>query len=209
MRRMPAAAPETLTNEPNPTVEPAGKVFRRLLRLLRPYYGLLTLGILLLIGGMPCELFPALVWKYVTDDLILPGKSHPTPILPYLFSFNGRITGTFQLLVSSLCWLFVVYAVGEAFGTISTNLMNRVAQRFILTFRNRVYHKLQSQSLGYLQRHRTGDLMSRAMGDGDEPQSFIVNGIDVIIGEGSTCIGTVILVMLINWRVALISLSPL
>src|SRR3954465_9918592 len=114
MRRMAAAAPETLTYQPNPAVEPAGKVFRRLLRLLRPYYGLLTLGILLLIGGTPCELFPALVWKYVTDDLILPGKSHPTPVLPYLFSFNGRLTGTLPLPVSSLCWLFVAHAIAEA-----------------------------------------------------------------------------------------------
>ena len=54
-------------------VEPAGKVFRRLLRLLRPYYPMLALGILLLVGGTPCELFLALVWKYVTDDLILRG----------------------------------------------------------------------------------------------------------------------------------------
>jgi ABC-type multidrug transport system fused ATPase/permease subunit len=206
---MVAAAPEMLTYQPDPPVEPAGKVFRRLLRLLRPYFPMLALGIVLLIGGTPCELFPALVWKYVTDDLILHGRSHPTPILPYLFSFNGRLTGTFQLLVSSLCWLFVVYAVGEAFGTISTNLMNRVAQRFILTFRNRVYHKLQSQSLGYLQRQRTGDLMSRAMGDVDELQSFIVNGIDTIIGDGVIWIATVVIVMLMSWKVATISLAPM
>ena len=54
----------------------------------------------------------------------------------------------------------------------------------MLGFRNRVYHKLQGQSLSYLQRQRTGDLMSRAMGDVDELQSFIVGSIDVIIGEG-------------------------
>jgi hypothetical protein len=36
-----------------------------------------------------------------------------------------------------------VYLLAEAFGTISTNLMNRVAQKFIFGLRNRVYHKLQ------------------------------------------------------------------
>ena len=84
--------------------------------------------------------------------------------------------------------------VGEVLGTLSTNIMNRVAQKFILVFRNRVYHKLQSQSLGYLQRQRIGDLISRAIGDVDEIQSFIVNGIDVIVGEGLTWIATVVLV---------------
>ena len=87
--------------------------------------------------------------------------------------------------------------------------MNRVAQKFILGFRNRVYHKLQSQSLAYLQRQRTGDLMSRAMGDVDELQSFIVNGIDVIIGEGVMWLVTVVIVMLLDWRVASASLAPL
>src|SRR3954471_9244104 len=101
---MAAAAHQTLQNTPEPAVDPAGKVFRRLLRLLRPYYGLLTLGILLLIGGAPGELFPALGWKYANDALVLPGHAQQPPVLPSLFSFNGRITGTFQLLVSSLCW---------------------------------------------------------------------------------------------------------
>ncbi|HEY2587759.1 MAG TPA: ABC transporter ATP-binding protein [Tepidisphaeraceae bacterium] len=181
----------------------------RLLKLLRPYWPLIGLGLLLLVLSTPCELFPALVWKYVTDDLILAGKYHPTPVLSTLLSFGGTIHSKMSLLLSAMAWLFVVYAVGETMGTLSTNLMNRVAQRFILAFRNRVYHKLQSQSLGYLQRQRTGDLMSRAMGDVDELQTFIVNSIDVIVGEGIVWVATVVLVMLMNWRVAAISLSPL
>ena len=170
---------------------------------------MIGVGLLLLLLSTPCELFPALVWKYVTDDLILAGKYHPTPVLSTLISFGGHVHAKLALLVWSMVWLFVVYAAGEAMGTISTNLMNRVAQKFILSFRNRVYHKLQSQSLGYLQRQRTGDLMSRAMGDVDEIQTFIVNSIDVIIGEGVVWIATVVLVMLMNWKVAVASLAPL
>ena len=113
------------------------------------------------------------------------------------------------LLISSLIWLFFIYESGEVFGTLSTNVMNRVAQKFIFTFRNRVYDKLQSQSLGYLQRQRLGDLISRAMSDVDELQSFIVNGIDQIIGEGVLWAATVVLVVLMDWRVASVSLVPL
>jgi ABC-type multidrug transport system fused ATPase/permease subunit len=193
----------------NPTKNDKARLVLRLLRLLRPQWPMIGVGLLLLLLSTPCELFPALVWKYVTDDLILAGKYHPTPVLSTLISFGGHVHGKLALLVWSMVWLFVVYAAGEAMGTISTNLMNRVAQKFILTFRNRVYHKLQSQSLGYLQRQRTGDLMSRAMGDVDEIQTFIVNSIDVIIGEGVVWIATVVLVLLMNWKVAVASLSPL
>lgn len=184
-------------------------ILLRLFKLLRPYWPMIGAGLILLILSTPCELFPALIWKYVTDDLILAGKYHPTPVLHTLISFGGHVQGKLALLFWAMVWLFVVYALGEAMGTLSTNLMNRVAQKFILTFRNRVYHKLQSQSLGYLQRQRTGDLMSRAMGDVDEIQTFIVNSIDVIIGEGIVWIATVVLVLLMNWKVAVVSLAPL
>lgn len=194
-----------------PPIRPPGspRIFRRLLGLLRPYYGWIALGLLLLILSTPCELFPALVWKYVIDDLLLTGRSAPTRVLPWFFSFDGRVADKFHLLYSALVWLFMVYIVGELLGTISTNIMNRVAQRFIFGLRNRVYHKLQSQSLGYLQRQRIGDLISRAVGDVDEIQSFIVNGIDVIVGEGLTWLATVVLLMLLDWRVAAASIAPL
>jgi len=193
---------------PKPAVA-GSRVFLRLLRLLRPYRGMIAVGLLLLILSTPCELFPALVWLYVTDDLIGTGHGHPTPVLSFLISLGGHIHGKIPLLLSGTVWLFCVYVVGEALGTLSNNLMNRVAQKFILFFRNRVYHKLQSQSLGYLQRQRVGDLLSRAMGDVDELQTFVVNSIDVIIGEGAIWIATVVLVMLMNWQVAVIALVPL
>lgn len=179
--------------------------------MLRPHWGIIAIGMLLLFLSVPGELFPALVWKYVTDDLILQGHSRPTPVLSTLFSLNGRIPIDHRgyLLISALIWLFLIYESGEVFGTLSTNLMNRVAQKFIFTFRNRVYHKLQSQSLGYLQRQRLGDLISRAMSDVDEVQSFIVAGIDQIIGEGVLWAATVVLVVMMDWRVAGVSLVPL
>src|SRR3954462_3007509 len=183
-------------------------VFKRLLRMLRPHYPVIALGLVLLIISGPCEIFPAQVWKFVVDDIVLSKKSE-SPILHNWFSFHHRIEARMSLLVSAIAWLFAIYLIGEILQTIQQNLMNRVAQKFIFTLRNRVYHKLQSQSLGYLQRQRTGDLLSRAIGDVDEIQSFIVNGIDSIIGEGFVWMITVAIAMWMDWRVASIALAPL
>ncbi len=186
---------------------PSSRVFLRLLRLLRPHWAMIALGLTLLLISAPCELFPAIVWRYVTDEVVLQhGRS---PWLTAWFSFGGRLQGAPAMLVSSVGWLVAIYAVGELFATLNTWILSRVAQRFMLTFRNRVYRKLQSQSLSYLQRQRTGDLMSRAMGDVDELQSFIVGSIDVIIGESILWIGAVAIVMSANWKVASASLAPL
>lgn len=192
-----------------PVKQPSGRIFLRLLRLLRPQWGLIGTALVLLLISLPGELFPGLVWMYVTDGLVLDRPSRSSQWLGMLFSFDGLITNRFALLLSAVTWMFGVYVVGEALGTISSNLMQRAAQKFILGFRNRVYDKLQLQSLGYLQRQRVGDLMARAMGDVDELQAFIVGSIDVIISEGLLWVGTVVLVMLLDWKVASVSLAPL
>lgn len=194
---------------PPPPSRHSGRVFRRLLLLLRPYWLGIGIGLVLLLLSAPCELFAPLVWQWVTDVVVLSHHANDQSWLGKLFSFDGWITDRFHLLISATGWMFVVYLIGEALETVESNLLNRIAQKFILKLRNRVYHKLQTQSLGYLQRQRTGDLMSRAMGDVDELQLFIVSGIDQIISEGLIWIITVVIVMMIDWRVASASLAPL
>jgi ATP-binding cassette, subfamily B, bacterial len=200
---------EVSPNGNPPMPAKGGPVFVRLWRLLGPWRWWVALGVALLIVSMPADLFPALIWKYVTDDLILKWHGKSTPILSTLVSLDGRLSRPLHLLLSAAVWLTVVYLIGEALETLSGYIMNRIAQQFIRTLRNRVYQKLQEQSLGYLQRQRIGDLISRAVGDVDELQSFIVGGIDVILGEGMLWLATVALVLAINWRVASVSLLPL
>src|SRR5947209_15479878 len=104
----------------DPQSQPTTKVFGRLLRMLRPHYGTIGLGLLLLVLGSPCELFPAIVWQFVTDDIVLrnvaaSGAHHPGRFDVWLrawFSFGGRIANPFPLLVSSVLWLFAVYLIG-------------------------------------------------------------------------------------------------
>src|SRR5438046_7063200 len=110
-------------------------VFSRLMRMLRPHYPTIGFGLLLLILSGPCEIFPAQVWKFVVDDIVLKQK-HESSILHNWFSFHDRITARMSLLVSSITWLFVIYLLGEILQTIQQNLMNRVAQKFIFTLRN-------------------------------------------------------------------------
>lgn len=158
---------------------------------------------------MPGELFPAFAWMYVADGLILHTDTWPVRYLHPVISLGGLLESWQALLVSTLVLMMLVYVVCEGFETLSSNIMQRVAERFIRDLRQDVYHKLQTQSLSYLQRQRTGDLMSRALGDIDELRSFVVGGIDVIIGEGLLWFITVFVVFTLDWRVASVSLAPL
>ena len=187
----------------DPSVDPQTganpRVFRRLLSLLRPQWKMIAVGVALLVLYVPCELFPAAAALYVVDHLISGRETYRW--MEALFSLGGRITATVPLLISAVSWMAGVYLVGAAMNTVSGNLMERVAQRFILDLRNRVYAKLQGQSLSYLHRQRTGDLMSRCIGDVNELQQFIVNGIDQILAEGLIWVVTVAWLMTLDWRV--------
>jgi ABC-type multidrug transport system fused ATPase/permease subunit len=184
-----------------------GQILKRLWRSLRPYYGRIAVALTLLIASTPGELFPAVVWRFVTDDIVI--QKHGVPWMHAWFSFGGRIHDRFALLLVSIAWMFAVYLSGEVLGTLETWMLNRIAQAFILDFRNVVYQKLQSQSLSYLQRQRIGDLMSRTMGDVDELKSFIINGIDSIVSDGMLWVATLVIVFWSDWRVSAASLWPM
>jgi len=195
-------------SKPTDSAPRTDRPFRRLLGMLRPYRFWIGVAIVLLFLSIPCELFPAFIWQYVTDDLVLKNLNHPSG-LQWMISFRDRISGSVPLLFSALGWLIGIYLAGELIGTASTVVLQWATQKFIYVLRNTVYNKLQSQSLGYLQRQRTGDLMARVMGDVDELQSFIFNSIDTIIGESALWLATVAVVMWKGWRVASPSLAPL
>ena len=184
-------------------------VFVRLLGLLRPYRARIVLGLVLLMASMPGEVFPAFAWMYVVDGLIKPEPGRIVTVVHWVVSFDGAIVSKIGLLVSTLVWMTAVYVVFEAIETLSGVVLQRTAEAFIRDLRQRMYARLQGQSLSWLQRQRTGDLMSRALGDVDELRSFIVGGIDVVVGEGLLWLITVAIVMAIDWRVAGASLLPL
>jgi ABC-type multidrug transport system fused ATPase/permease subunit len=182
-------------------------VFRRLLGMLWPYRWPIAAALLLLFASIPCELFPAFIWQYVSDDIVFKSLHYSSGLAP-LVSLGGRIHGAVHLLLAALTWLLVIYLAGELTGTVSTILLQRAAQHFTYSLRNTIYAKLQTQSLGYLQRQRLGDLMSRAIGDVDEVQSFIVGSIDQIIGDGTSWLATIGVVLWMDWRVACAALFP-
>src|SRR5688572_15549866 len=127
---------DSAETEDKPKAVDTKGVFRRLMAMLRPYYPAISIGLVLLILSGPCEIFPALVWKFVVDDIILQKPQSPT--MHQWFSFGGKISDRMTLLASSVAWLFFIYLIGELLQTIQQNLMNRVAQKFIFNLRNRV-----------------------------------------------------------------------
>ena len=145
--------------------KPDIKVFRRLRPFLRPYRGRIALGIFLLLLSTPLGAFHPLAWRQIADDVI--GRHHPNK-LPYW-----------------LLAMFLAQGAATLLDACKSVILEQVGQRFVFDLRSAVYEKLQRQSLAYLQENRTGDLISRAMGDVDVLQEVAFQSIDSVIGN--TC----------------------
>jgi len=183
------------------------KIIRRILSLLSPYKWRFVWAAGLLILSVPGELVTGFVAIYVVDHIIL--KTDKMAWLDTIFSFGGAVEGWPWLLASACVWMVVIYITSVFFDAAGSNLMERTCQRFIVDLRQSVYDRIQSQSQAYLHRQSTGDLMSRAMSDVGEVQSFITSSIDVIFKELLLWIAVVITVFILDWRVAIATLAPI
>ncbi|MEL7239336.1 MAG: ABC transporter ATP-binding protein, partial [Planctomycetota bacterium] len=197
------------------TSDPESPVFHRLLGLLTPHRPLVGFGLLALLLSVPLDLVPGAAALYLVDDVVIPfttgsgepGEKHSW--IHFVASLGGRLTTWPALLASVAVWYFVLATIGTALRALSKNLLERATQRMIFQLRNDLYAKLQRESVGYLNKQRTGDLMSRTIGDVDQVQQFVVNGIDQVLAEALIWIAVVITVFLIDWRVASFTLAPI
>ncbi len=74
---------------------------------------------------------------------------------------------------------------------------------------NRVYAHLQRMSPGYLNRRHSGNLVARSIGDVDAIEDFIAHGIPETVLAVVIPITMSVVLMIINWQLALIALAPL
>ena len=137
------------------------QVYLRILGYLKPYRWRVLAGLACLLIATPATLLHPWIWKYIVDDVVLARR--PEHLLPAL----GVMVG--------------VHFLGSALNALRSNLLEKVGQCFVRDLRNEVYRKIQGQSLAYLHEHRTGDLVSRAIGDIDVLQEVVIHGTDSVL----------------------------
>jgi ATP-binding cassette, subfamily B, bacterial MsbA len=89
-----------------------------------------------------------------------------------------------------------------------TYLISSATQRIAVRLRNELYSHLQSLSLSYFERTKVGHLMSRMTNDVGLIQSSANQIIDAV-SASMAVIGTIAVIFIKNWRLALVSLIVL
>jgi ATP-binding cassette subfamily B multidrug efflux pump len=183
-----------------------GKALRRLAMYFRPYTGLLTIVAVLLVASTGMQLLAPYLMGVAVDQFISPaGKPQPVWLGWLLPADAGPTTG----LTVTMVILLVTYVLNWFANSRQIYLMTVAGQRVLMQMRTRIFERVLSLSLGYLDRHEAGDLMSRLVNDTGVINQVFSFGIVRLASMGLTLVGIIVSMLVLNWRLALVSFSVL
>ena len=99
-----------------------------------------------------------------------------------------------------------LYATKLVSRFLSTYLLHIAAWRLVNNMRVKVYDHIQSSSMSYFSDKQTGDLLSRVVNDTANFEMLYAHVIPETITNVITFVGVLVMIMTINWKLALLAL---
>jgi ABC-type multidrug transport system fused ATPase/permease subunit len=145
------------------------------------------LGILALLAATATALAPPYLLKLAIDDGIRGGDLH------------------------KLAWLVVIFvaaaAVNLACSSAQTYFIGWAGERILADMRNDLFRHLQRLSLGFYERNRAGVIISRITNDVEAIDQLVTDGVQSLVQNTLTLVGTMALLFWLDWRLALATLT--
>ena len=163
---------------------PSLQTYRRLLRYVAPYrLNLLAAGVLLVISTAL-----GLVWPQVVQRVLDLGLSD---------------VGLLDTLIAGLVLVLLVRAVVDG---VRTFVMAWTGEKVIFDLRMAIVRHLQTLSLSFFHRRRTGDLMSHVTSDATVVHGVVTQTILSVLGQVLQLAGGLAVIFVMNWKLALLTL---
>jgi ATP-binding cassette subfamily B protein len=177
----------TPEKKPPPLMDPSRqRDGRRILRLFRPYRGRLTAVLVLIV--------------------ISAGVSMLSPFLLRTSLDVGLFQHNSTVLTATVLGMIGVAIFANATSVWQTYISNVVGQRVMHDLRAAVYHRLQSMSLAFFTRTRTGEVQSRIANDIGGLDSVVTTTATTIAANATTVLAALAAMCLLDWRLAVFSL---
>jgi len=169
------------------------RIMRRLLTYVRPYMRLTILALVLLVLVSVIDLAgPALV-----------GFGIDRYIVPQTQSLSASARGLGLLGVASVYLLILL--VGLALRYLHVLMLSIIGQRIMFDMRSQMFEHLQRLSLSFFDHNPVGRLMTRLTNDVDSLNEMFTSGAISIFGDVLTILGITVLLLVINWQLALVT----
>jgi len=176
------------------------RLMRRLLTYLRPYRAPVVLALVVLLGLSFVEIAPPIVARLIIDSAIAPAIGPAATITPD--------EGVRRLAPLGLAFLALLAA--GAFLRYGQNILTTyVGQRAMYDLRVQLFGHLQHLSLSFFDRNPVGRLMTRITNDIDALTDMVTQGVVSIFGDVIMVAGIAIVLLWLDWRLALITFISL
>jgi len=156
-------------------------------RLTKPYRPRTFLSVFSLLAATATALAPPLLAKHALDD---------------------AIDGTTGVTLAVVVILFVAFGLANWGMTyVETYMTGWVGERILADLRAQLFGHLQRLSLGFYERNRAGVLISRMTNDVEAIDQLVTDGITTLAQSTLLLSGTAFLLLFLDWRLALVTLT--
>jgi ATP-binding cassette subfamily B protein len=165
------------------------RLVRRLATFVKPYWRRLALAVFLLLGAALTELVPPLLVQRAIDGPIA----------------ARQLDGLWPIFALFVTALLLTFAMRYAHNYI----IQSIGQQVMVDLRVRLFRHIQQLSLAFFDRNPVGRLLTRITNDVDSLNEFLTQGMVLILADTVLLLGIIVIMFVLNWRLALISLAVL
>jgi ABC-type multidrug transport system fused ATPase/permease subunit len=153
--------------------------------LLAPYRRRVRLAVVATVSSTIAKLAPPYLAGLVVDDVVTTGSTRKLVLIAIA-------------LVASLTVAWVAEMA-------ETWLVGDVGQRALMDLRFRLVEHLQTLPMRYYDHASAGRVMSRVTNDVEALNSVVTGGVNQLVSNALLVIGTVVVLLLLDWRMALVA----
>ena len=164
-------------------------LMRRLLRYLVPYRSQVAVALVAIIAGAALQLAQPYLVKIAIDRHIQP----------------GNLAGLDRIALAFLAILFASFSL----EFLQTWMLQTTGQRIMFDMRLQIYRHLQQLDVQFYDRNPVGRLMTRVTTDVDVLNDLFTAGVVSIFGDVFMLAGIMIVLVIMDWRLALVAFSVL
>src|SRR4026208_1865653 len=165
------------------------KLMRRLLRYLRPYKAQVAVALAAIISGSVLQLAQPYLMKPAV----------------YRYIATRDFGGVDRIAIA----YFFILIASFALEYVQTWMLQMTGQRIMYDMRLQIYEHLQRIDLQFYDRNPVGRLMTRVTTDVDVLNDMFTAGVVSIFGDVFTLVGIMIVLVSMDWRLALVTFAVL
>ncbi|WP_375478794.1 ABC transporter ATP-binding protein [uncultured Nostoc sp.] len=131
-------------------------------------------------------------------------------VTPQLFRWGideGIAPKNLQIVLYSAAWMVVAAIARGVFNFGQTYLAEAVSQGVAYDLRNTIFSKIQNLSFSFHDQAQTSQLLTRVTSDIEQIRTFIGISLIQVVGSIVTLVSISVLLLVMNWRLALITLT--